>query len=91
MRKLHNVIVTGNLSLENIVPLTLMAAGEFGQVIQVDGSGDVVHRLAEMGLREQAFVRMVQPGCPCIIALNDQRLSLRTDDDVEILVSLSQL
>lgn len=91
MRTLHNVIVTGNLSLENIVPLTLMAAGEFGQVIQVDGSGDVVHRLAEMGLREQAFVRMVQPGCPCIIALNDQRLSLRTDDDVEILVSLSQL
>ena len=79
----------GSFSLGNIVPLTLMAAGESGQIIQVDGSVDVVHRLAEMGLREQAFIRMVQPGCPCIIALNDQRLSLRADDDVEILVLLS--
>lgn len=84
----HFQIATGNLSLENIVPLTLMASGEAGIVIQVDGSADVVHRLAEMGLREQAFIRMVQPGCPCIIALNDQRLSLRTDDDVEILIAL---
>ncbi len=79
----------GSFSLENIVPLTLMAAGESGQIIQVDGSADVVHRLAEIGFREQAFIRMVQPGCPCIIALNDQRLSLRADDDVEILVLLS--
>ena len=83
------MVSAGSFSLENIVPLTLMAAGESGQIIQVDGSADVVHRLAEMGLREQAFIRMVQPGCPCIIALNDQRLSLRADDDVEILVLLS--
>lgn len=79
----------GSFQLENIVPLTLMAVGEAGQVVQVDGSADVVHRLAEMGLREQAHIRMVQPGCPCIIALNDQRLSLRADYDVEILVVLT--
>ncbi len=67
-----------------------MACGESGQVIQVDGSLDVVHRLAEMGLREQVDIRMVQPGCPCIIALNGHRLSLRVDDDVEIFVALNQ-
>ncbi len=75
--------------LENIVPLELMARGEIGHVVQVDGPLDVVHRLAEMGLREQAVVRMVQPGRPCLVAVNDQRLSLRTDEDVTVLVALS--
>ena len=80
----------GYCRLENIVPLELMACGEFGHVVQIDGPADVVHRLAEMGLREQASVRMVQPGRPCIVAVNDQRLSLRADEEVEILVALTQ-
>ena len=75
--------------MENIVPLELMAAGEMGHVIQVDGSPDVVHRLAEMGLREQARILMVQPGSPCVVAVGDQRLSLRMDDEAEVLVSLT--
>lgn len=75
--------------MENIVPLDLMAAGEVGHVVQVDGSPDVVHRLAEMGLREQARVLMIQPGSPCIVAVGDHRLSLRTDDEAEILVALT--
>ncbi|TXT35027.1 MAG: ferrous iron transport protein A [Planctomycetota bacterium] len=75
--------------MENIVPLELMAAGEMGHVVQMDGSPDVVHRLAEMGLREQARILMVQPGSPCIVAVGDQRLSLRMDDDAEILVALT--
>lgn len=77
--------------MENIVPLELMAAGEVGHVVQVDGSPDVVHRLAEMGLREQVHVTMVQPGRPCIIAVGDHRLSLRTDDEAEIFVALSAI
>lgn len=75
--------------MENIVPLDLMAAGEVGNVVQVEGSPDVVHRLAEMGLREQARVMMIQPGSPCIVAVGDHRLSLRTDDEAEILVALT--
>jgi Fe2+ transport system protein FeoA len=74
--------------LENIVPLDLMAAGEVGQIVQVDGLPEVVHRLAEMGLREQSRVVMIQPGRPCIVAVGDHRLSLRTDDEAEILVAL---
>ena len=74
--------------MENIVPLDLMAAGEVGHVVQVDGSPDVVHRLAEMGLREQVRVMMIQPGRPCIVAVGDHRLSLRMDDEAEILVAL---
>ena len=75
--------------MENIVPLELMSAGEVGHVVQVDGSPDVVHRLAEMGLREEVRVMMVQPGSPCIVAVGDHRLSLRTDGDAEILVALT--
>ena len=75
--------------MENIVPLELMVCGEVGHVVQVDGPPDVVHRLAEMGLCEQAVVRMVQPGRPCLVAVNDQRLSLRADEDVTVLVALS--
>ena len=80
----------GDSGLENIVPLELMACGEFGHVVQVDGPSEIVHRLAEMGLREQAGIRMIQPGSPCIIAVNDHRLSLRTDEEVEVLVALTQ-
>lgn len=75
--------------MENIVPMELMAAGEVGHVVQVDGSAEVVHRLAEMGLREQVRVMMVQPGRPCIVAVGDHRLSLRMDDEAEILVALT--
>lgn len=74
--------------MDNIVPLELMASGEQGIVVQIDGPGETVHRLAEMGLRERSCVRMVQPGRLCIIAVDEQRFSLRTDDDIEILVSL---
>ncbi len=74
--------------MENIVPLELMAAGEVGHVVQIDGSPEVVHRLAEIGFRERSVVRMIQPGRPCIIAVNDQRLSLRSEDELEILVAL---
>ncbi len=75
--------------MENIVPIELMAAGEVGHVVQVDGAPDVVHRLAEMGLREQARILMIQPGSPCIVAVGDHRLSLRMDDEAEILVALT--
>ena len=78
-------------SLENVVPLELMAAGEVGHVVQVDGSPEVVHRLAEMGLREQSRILMIQPGRPCIVAVGDHRLSLRTDDEAEILVALTAI
>jgi len=53
----HFQIATGNLSLENIVPLTLMASGEAGIVIQVDGSADVVHRLAEKKKRNKRTMK----------------------------------
>ena len=73
----------------NVIPLELMACGEVGRVVQVVGAPEVVHRLAEMGLRERVRIRMVQRGRPCIVAVEDHRLSLRADDGIEVLVALN--
>lgn len=73
-----------------IVPLEMMSSGEQGRVSALDGSPEFVVRLEEMGLREGVRIRMVQPGCPCILAVNDHRFSLRFDNRATVLVELSQ-
>lgn len=70
------------------VPLDLLAQNESGKICVVDGDEQAVHRLAEMGLREGIVVRMVKPGSPSILAMGDQRLSLRLGDGVSIFVEL---
>ncbi len=82
------VFFAGSLALADVVPLEMMACGEVGRVVQVKGAPEVVHRLAEMGLRERVRIRMVQPGRPCIVAVEDHRLSFRADDGIEVLVAL---
>jgi ferrous iron transport protein A len=73
-----------------VVPLHLLAAGETGCVLDVAGGHPFVFRLQELGLRVGANVRMVQPGQPCIVALNEQRLSLRAEDEAMVLVEVSR-
>jgi Fe2+ transport system protein FeoA len=72
--------------MSDVVPLELLPAGTSGRVADVDGDLQFVRRLGEMGLREGARVRMVQPGRPCIVAIGHQLLSLRGDDDLLVLV-----
>ena len=63
-----------------VIPLSLLRAGQAARVDVVLGGGDVVHRLRELGLRDGAEVRMLRPGCPCIIRLAGQKFCVRTDD-----------
>lgn len=70
------------------IPLDCLQAGETGQVAWIEGRADFVTRLAEMGLRQGATIRMIQPGSPCILALNGHRLSIRVESDTEIFVEL---
>ena len=74
----------------HVVPLHLLQAGETGCVCDISGSDPLVLRLDEMGLRMGVQVRMVQPGQPCIVALDHQRLSFRGEDDAAILVEVSR-
>ena len=73
-------------SVQQVVPLELLSAGEQGQIAQIDGDRDLIHRLAEMGFSPGCQVRMVQPGSPCIIALENHRLSFRGDDAAAVFV-----
>lgn len=73
-----------------IVPLSSLRTGEEGRIRDLEGAEEYVKRLCEMGLRHGTVVRMVREGCPCILAVDHQRLTLRTDDDVSIYVELVQ-
>jgi ferrous iron transport protein A len=71
-----------------VVPLELMATGEQGRVCDVDGSPEFVVRLHEMGLQAGVEVRMVKSGSPCILAVNEQRFSIRFDECATVLVEV---
>jgi Fe2+ transport system protein FeoA len=63
-----------------IIPLELLAAGERARIAEIDGDDAFVNRLNEMGLSEDVEIKMVQSGSPCIIALDNHRLSFRGEE-----------
>lgn len=72
----------------DIVPLDCLQAGETGRIADIEGCSDIVTRLAEIGLHNGVTVRMVQPGRPCILALDDQRLSFRPEECTRVYVEI---
>lgn len=86
MKLRFNLNIAGANAVSQLVPLELMRAGEEGRIRDIDGRPHLVTRLQEMGLHSGAVVRMVQPGSPCIIAVDNHRLSFRSDDAAMILV-----
>ncbi len=73
-----------------IVPMDLLNPGESGCILEVEGQSDLVRRLGEMGLRAGVEIRMVQPGRPCIVAFDHQRLSFRGEDEAVVLVEVTR-
>ena len=72
---------------ETLLPLELLKSNEEASIVELYGNEPQVHRLAEMGLRVGAMIRMVRPGTPCLLALDGKRLSLRLCDGIEVLVA----
>lgn len=72
--------------VHELIPLNLLAPGQHAHVSQVLGVDAHVHRLEELGLRGGVAVEMVQGGSPCIIRLDGQKLCLRADELVSVLV-----
>jgi Fe2+ transport system protein FeoA len=64
----------------------MLVVGQSGRVSQIVGQADHVHRLREMGLRDGAMIEMLQSGRPCIIRLDGQRLCVRDDELLSVLV-----
>ncbi len=73
-----------------ILPMQLLNPGETGCIRDVEGDTHLVRRLGEMGLRAGVEVRMVQPGSPCIVAFDHQRLTFRGEDDAVVLVEVKR-
>ena len=76
--------------ISQAVPLELMAAGERGVVVDVDGYPDFVVRLEEMGLHPGVQVYMVRPGSPCILEINRTRFSIRFEESATVLVDIGR-
>ncbi len=72
---------------EEVLPLELLQANEEASIVDLIGDVSQIHRLAEMGLRVGANIRMVRPGCPCLLALDGKRLSLRLSHGLDVLVA----
>ncbi len=72
----------------HLVPLHVLGVGESAVVDQVLGGPELVHRLHELGLRCGALVEVVQAGSPCILRLAGQKLAVRSDDVVRVMVRL---
>lgn len=69
-----------------LLPLTLLSAGESGRVAEVLGGCELTHRLREMGLNRGMPVRMERVGNPCIVRVGDRKLCLRGADLSGVLV-----
>lgn len=74
-----------------VIPVGQLAAGASAVVAAVLGGAELVHRLHEMGLRHGARIEMLQPGSPCIVKLDHQKLGFRPDELLSVLVRPSAL
>ncbi len=68
------------------IPLDQLSAGQAARVSRISGKPDHVHRLEEFGLRDGTRIQMFRPGNPCIIRLAGNKVCLRSDDLLRVLV-----
>jgi Fe2+ transport system protein FeoA len=71
---------------DEILPLGSLSDHAWAEVVDVCGNSAHVQRLAELGLRPGARLRMIQSGCPCLFELAGARVSIRCDEDLQVLV-----
>ncbi|WP_437231174.1 FeoA family protein [Planctomicrobium sp. SH661] len=71
------------------MPVEALRENQCGRVVEIVGPTDWQHRLEELGLREGKSVRLIKQGEPCILAIQDQRLSLRCEPGTMVLVEVS--
>lgn len=71
-----------------IVPLDTLGESERARVLELVGPDAWRVRLEEIGLRAGATVRLIKRGSPCLMAVGEQRISLRIDAGTMVLVQL---
>jgi ferrous iron transport protein A len=73
-------------NFDTLLPLELLAAGDWADIVDVSGEPAWICRLAELGLRAGCRVQVLQPGSPCLLRIGGGRLSLRPERGLQILV-----
>jgi len=66
--------------------LQLLQTGQRGCVSRIVGHPDHVHRLEEFGLCDGVQIEMFRPGNPCIIRLAGNKICIRADELLDVLV-----
>jgi Fe2+ transport system protein FeoA len=66
--------------------MELLERGDTAEILDIHGDPPLVHRLAELGVRIGTRVRVLQPGCPCLLQVGSTRLSVRLTAALQILV-----
>ncbi|MGE0756703.1 MAG: ferrous iron transport protein A [Pirellulaceae bacterium] len=69
-----------------LLPLHLLQRGQVAEIGELIGKTEQIHRLHELGLHVGRRVEMVQPGSPCILRLDGQRLCFRHSDALAVFV-----
>ena len=74
--------------MASVIPVYLLRPGEAGEIVDVVGDERLVARLAENGLRKGGRLEVLAAGSPTLCRIGETRLSLRTGDQVEVLVAV---
>ena len=83
----RHVVTHGcNTKMFELIPLRCLRVGQTGEVGEVVGDPQQVHRLQELGLRQGTRVEMVQAGSPCIIRTAGSKLCFRHSEALGVLV-----
>ncbi len=72
--------------VDAVIPLNRLKAGQCAEVSRILGPADHVHRLEEFGFRSGTTVRMFRPGNPCIVRMAGNKVCLRADELLHVLV-----
>lgn len=71
---------------DDLIPLNRLKPGQFALVGRILGAAEDVHRLEEFGLRNGTAIQMFRPGNPCIVRMAGNKVCLRSDDSLNVLV-----
>jgi Fe2+ transport system protein FeoA len=75
------------VALDTVIPLDLLKVGQSAFVARIVGQPDCVQRMEEFGLRQGTEIQMFRPGNPCIICLAGNKVCVRADGMLRVLVT----
>ena len=72
---------------DQLIPLSMLAAGDTAVVQSVVGSTELVRHLAEIGVHAGALLEMMRAGSTCILRVDGTKICVRGDELLQVLVT----